>query len=64
MATRRKSPGPDHSQAQWRFLFATHKKFAKKWADQIVRERGKKTGFHSLPKRVGRPTAKTARKLK
>lgn len=62
MATRRH--GPFKSQAQWRWAFATHKAFAKKWADQIVASRGKKTGFHSLPKRKGRPTATTAKKLR
>lgn len=50
---RRKSPGPMHSRAQWGYLFATRKPFAKKWADQIVATRGKKTGYHSLPARKG-----------
>lgn len=45
----RASPGPMHSKAQWRFLFATKKPFAHKWADQIVAERGKKTGYRTLP---------------
>jgi hypothetical protein len=49
----RESPGPDHSKAQWRFLFATHKPFARKWAEQVVAERGKKTGYRSLPERKG-----------
>lgn len=48
-----KSPGPAHSKAQWRFLFATHKPFAHKWAEQVVAERGKKTGFRALPERKG-----------
>lgn len=47
----RRSPGPMHSQAQWRYLFASKKPFARKWADEVVAERGKKTGFHSLPNR-------------
>lgn len=47
----RKSPGPMHSKAQWRYLFASHKPFARKWADEVVAERGKKTGFRSLPTR-------------
>jgi hypothetical protein len=34
-------------------LFATHKPFAHKWAEQVVAERGKKTGFRSLPERKG-----------
>lgn len=38
-----------HSKAQWRFLFATNKPFAHKWADQVVAERGPKTGYRSLP---------------
>lgn len=51
----RKSPGPMHSKAQWRhsFLYATHKPFAHKWAEQIVAERGPKTGYRSLPVRKG-----------
>lgn len=44
-----RSPGPMHSQAQWRYLYATKKPFAHKWAEQIVAERGPKTGYHSLP---------------
>lgn len=48
---KRKSPGPMHSQAQWAYLFASRKPWAKKWADEIVAELGKKTGYHSLPKR-------------
>lgn len=53
MAARRKSPGPMHSQKQWRFLFGTHKPFARKWADRIVATRGKKIGYHTLPVRKG-----------
>lgn len=49
----RKSPGPMHSKAQWRFLYATKKPFAHKWAEQVVAERGPKTGYHSLPDRKG-----------
>jgi hypothetical protein len=41
-----KSPGPMHSKA-----LASKKPFARKWADEVVAERGKKTGFHSLPNR-------------
>lgn len=44
-----KSPGPDHSKAQWRFLYASHKPFAHKWAEEIVATRGPKTGYRSLP---------------
>lgn len=47
-----KSPGPMRSKAQWRrqrFLYGTHKPFAHKWAEQVVAERGPKTGYHSLP---------------
>jgi hypothetical protein len=50
---KRKSPGPMHSRKQWGYLFAQKKPFAKKWADQIVATRGKKTGYHSLPVRKG-----------
>lgn len=45
----KKSPGPMHSKAQWRMLFATHKPFAHKWAEQVVATRGPKTGYRSLP---------------
>lgn len=48
-----KSPGPMHSKAQWRFLYATKKPFAHKWAEQVVAERGPKTGYRSLPDRKG-----------
>lgn len=47
----RKSPGPDHSKAQWKFLYASGKPFAHKWAEEIVATRGPKTGYHSLPER-------------
>jgi len=47
----RKSPGPAHSKAQWRWMYATHQPFAKKWSDEVVATRGKKTGFHALPER-------------
>lgn len=49
----RKSPGPAHSKAQWRWMYATHKPFAHKWAEQVVAERGPKTGYRSLPVRKG-----------
>lgn len=49
----RKSPGPMHSKKQWAYLFASRKPFARKWADEIVAERGKKTGYRSLPERKG-----------
>jgi hypothetical protein len=54
MATR-KSPGPMHSRAQWRFLFAKHgnRGFVKRWARAIEYTRGKHAGFDSLPPRVG-----------
>lgn len=35
------------------FLFATKKPFAHKWAEQVVAERGPKTGYRSLPERKG-----------
>lgn len=47
----RKSPGPAHSQAQWRWMYGTHRSFAHRWAEEIVAERGPKTGYHSLPER-------------
>jgi hypothetical protein len=51
MAKRRKSPGPMHSKAQWRFLFATHKPFARKWAHET--KGGKKVRYRRLPARKG-----------
>jgi hypothetical protein len=47
----RKSPGPMHSKKQWAWAWATHQPFAKKWSDEVVATRGKKTGYHSLPNR-------------
>lgn len=44
-----KSPGPMHSKAQWRYLFAAKKPFAHRWAEKVVAERGPKTGYRSLP---------------
>jgi hypothetical protein len=41
------------SKAQWRFLFATHKKFAHKWAERVERSGGVKTGYRALPARKG-----------
>lgn len=48
-----------HSKAQWRWAYATHKPFAKKWADQIVATRGKVAGYRALPGSKGKGTAKT-----
>lgn len=45
------SPGPMHSKAQWRFLYGTHKPFAHRWAEQVVAERGPRTGYRSLPEK-------------
>jgi hypothetical protein len=43
-----------HSQAQWKFLFATNKPFAHKWAHQTQAERGgPKVAYHALPDRKG-----------
>jgi hypothetical protein len=50
MAKPRKSPGSMHSKAQWRFLFATHKTFAHKWAHQTAG--GPKVRYRRLPARV------------
>jgi hypothetical protein len=41
------------SKAQWKFLFATHKKFAHKWAERVERSDGVKTGYRALPARKG-----------
>lgn len=46
---------PQHrmrSKAQWRFLFATHKPFARRWAHSTP-------SYHALPRRKGKGTAKT-----
>jgi hypothetical protein len=40
------------SKAQWRFLFATHKPFARRWAHSTP-------SYHALPRRKGKGTAKT-----
>jgi hypothetical protein len=41
-------------------MFATKKPFAHRWAEQIVAERGKKTGYRSLPKnKAGHGTTRT-----
>ena len=42
----RKSPGPFHSKAQWRWGWATHKRFARKWAHRSA-------PYKTLPRRVG-----------
>lgn len=55
-----KSPGPMHSKAQWRYLYAIKAPFAHRWAEQVVAERGPKTGYHSLPgNKPGGSTAST-----
>jgi hypothetical protein len=41
------------SKAQWRFLYARHKKFAHKWAERVERSGGVKTGYRALPARTG-----------
>lgn len=46
----RKSPGPFRSKAQWAWAFAVKAPFAEKWAHQIEAERGKTTGYRSLPR--------------
>lgn len=48
------------SQAQWRWAYATHKKFARRWA-HATQARG---GYHAIPKRKGAPgAARNARAL-
>lgn len=47
------SKGPAHSKVQWRWMYATHQKFAHKWSEYIEATRGVKTGYHSLPERKG-----------
>lgn len=41
------------SKAQWAWMFATHKKFAHKWAERVERSGGEKTGYRALPRRKG-----------
>lgn len=41
------------SKKQWRWAFATHQKFAHKWAHRTPG--GKKIRYRRLPLRVGRP---------
>lgn len=38
------------SQQQWRWAWATHQPWARRWSEAVVAERGPKTGFRSLPK--------------
>ena len=57
-----KSPGPMHSKAQWRFLFATHKPFAHKWAHQTAG--GPIVRYRRLPMRKGAPGVRTLMKGK
>lgn len=56
-----RSPGPMHSKAQWRFLWATKKPFAEKWSHETAG--GPKIRYRRLPERKGAPTARTARSL-
>jgi hypothetical protein len=50
------------SKAQWRLFFANPRlrKYARKWAHKTPG--GPKIRYRRLPERVGRPTARTARK--
>lgn len=49
--------GPFRSRAQWRWAFATHKRFAHRWAREIVATRGPRVGYHSLPYKVSATSA-------
>lgn len=42
------------SKAQWRWAFATHKRFARRWAHATQAARG---GYKPLPRRKGAPGA-------
>lgn len=50
------------SKAQWRLFFVNPRlrKYARKWAHKTPG--GPKIRYRRLPERVGRPTARTARK--
>ena len=53
---RRGLPNGFVSKKQWRYFFANPKlrtKYAHKEAHKVIRRRGKVTGYHSLPTRVG-----------
>jgi hypothetical protein len=57
---RKKSHGPVRSKAQQKFLFATHKTFAKRWSHEAgeTGPRGNpasKAAYARLPKRKGLP---------
>jgi hypothetical protein len=50
------------SKSQWRLFFANPRlrKYAKKEAHKVIRERGKVTGYRSLPKHTGTRTRRRA----
>lgn len=54
----RKSPGPFHSKAQWRWAFATKKRFARRWAHRTPG--GPKVRYRRLPARKSAPGARSA----
>jgi hypothetical protein len=45
--------GKVRSQAQWRWMWATKKPFARRWSNARKRTYGKKTDFRTLPPRRG-----------
>lgn len=57
MARKRKGGLPHGfvSKAQWRYFFANRRlrRYAEKEAHKVIRERGKVTGYRSLPRRKG-----------
>jgi len=39
------------SQAQWRWMYATHQEFAHRWGEAAVAKRGPKASYRGLPTR-------------
>lgn len=50
---------PIRSKSQWKYLFATHKSFAHRWAHQTPG--GKVIRYRRLPTRKTAPSARSAR---
>jgi hypothetical protein len=45
--------GRVRSQAQWRWMYATHQRFAHRWSSARKVSRGKTVGYRTLPVRKG-----------
>jgi hypothetical protein len=53
VARRRGGAGGPYSKAQFRWMYATHQRFAHKWGERLERRGGVKTGYRALPVRKG-----------